>query len=73
MAKACRVLHSAKAPQAPRAAKVAKKKQKAKVGPIAASPKSKVHVRATKKLGRKKKHHHRKVCGAGPAPIGPGR
>ena len=69
MAKACRVLRSSKAPQAPRAAKVAKKKQKAKAGPVAASPKSKVHHRAHKKLAHKKKHHNRKVCGAAPGPI----
>jgi len=49
---------------------VAKKKQKAKAGPAAASPKSRVHHRAHKKLAHKKKHHNRKVCGAA-APAGP--
>ena len=48
---------------------MAKKKQKAKAGPVAASPKSKVHHRAHKKLAHKKKHHNRKVCGAAPGPI----
>jgi hypothetical protein len=68
MAKACRVLRSAKAPHAPRAAHVAKPLKKgggavSVAKPAAASHKSKVHHRKLKKHHVKAKGHARKVCG----------
>ena len=70
MAKACRVVRSAKAPHSPKAAHLQPQKAgggKAKVAagkPAHATKKSKVHHRKLKHHAKKAKQHARKVCGA---------